>query len=103
VSTLAVSAAEGTYLGFPVIMAIWAVFSGACVVATAHARQSSASWFSGRPPSWWRLPLREAAVRGLAQRVNFGEPRQHEVRRICLPRTRVNQPLGPNFSNVLPP
>jgi hypothetical protein len=42
---LAVSAAEETYLGFLVMMAIWAVFSRACLVATAHARQRSASWF----------------------------------------------------------
>jgi hypothetical protein len=34
--------------------------------------------------------------------MNFSERRQYEVRRISLPRTRVNKRLGPSFSNVLP-
>jgi|SRR5918995_488089 hypothetical protein len=34
--------------------------------------------------------------------LNFVESRHGEVRRIPLPRTRVNQRLEPSFSNVLP-
>jgi hypothetical protein len=45
VNTLAVSTAEEIYLGLLIMTGIWAIFSGACVVATAQARQRSASWF----------------------------------------------------------
>lgn len=43
--TATVSAAEETYLGLLVMSGLWAILSGACVVATAQARQRSASWF----------------------------------------------------------
>jgi len=39
-----VSTAEETYLGLLIMTGIWAIFSGACVVATAQARERSASW-----------------------------------------------------------
>jgi len=45
VGTATVSGAEETYLGLLIMTIIWAIFSGACVVATAQARQRSASWF----------------------------------------------------------
>ncbi len=44
-STVALSAAEETYLGLFIMMGLWVIISGACVVATAHARQRTASWF----------------------------------------------------------
>lgn len=44
-STVAVSAMEDIYLGLLIMAGLWAIFSGACVVATAQARQRSASWF----------------------------------------------------------
>ena len=43
-STVAVSAAEETYLGLLIMTGFWAVFSGACVVASAQARERRASW-----------------------------------------------------------
>jgi len=45
VSTVAVSATEETLLGLLIIMGLWAIFSGVCVVATAQARERSASFF----------------------------------------------------------
>jgi hypothetical protein len=44
VSTVAMSAAEETCLGLLVMAGLWAVFSGACVVASAHTRERRASW-----------------------------------------------------------
>lgn len=41
---MVVSAAEESYLGLLVMTGLWAIFSGACVVASAQARQRSASW-----------------------------------------------------------
>jgi hypothetical protein len=43
-SSVALSSSEETYLGIFVIAFCWALFSGACVVATAHARERSATW-----------------------------------------------------------
>jgi uncharacterized membrane protein HdeD (DUF308 family) len=37
--------AEETYLGLLIMAGLWAIFSGACVVATAQARQRSAYRF----------------------------------------------------------
>jgi hypothetical protein len=44
VSMVTVSAVEETYLGVLIVTGSWAIFSGARVVATAQARQRSASW-----------------------------------------------------------
>ena len=44
-SPVAISAAEETFLGLLIMTGIWALFSGACMVACAQARQHSASWF----------------------------------------------------------
>lgn len=44
-NTTAMTTAEETYLGLFIMAGLWAIFSGACVVATAQARQRSASWF----------------------------------------------------------
>jgi hypothetical protein len=44
-SAVAVSALEETYLGLLIMTGLWAIFSGACVVASAQARQRTASWF----------------------------------------------------------
>ncbi len=44
VSTLAVSAAEEILLGLLVMTVLWAICSGACVVASAHAGERRASW-----------------------------------------------------------
>jgi hypothetical protein len=35
---------EETYVGLLIMAVLWAIFSGACVVATTHARQRRASW-----------------------------------------------------------
>ncbi len=43
-SSVALSVAEETYVGLLVMAVLWAIFSGACVVATAHARERRASW-----------------------------------------------------------
>jgi hypothetical protein len=43
--TVAVSVAEETYLGLLIMTGLWAIISGACLVATVHASQRSASWF----------------------------------------------------------
>lgn len=43
-SSLAVSVAEETYVGLLIMAVLWAVFSGACVVASAHAGERRASW-----------------------------------------------------------
>ena len=40
---VALSAVEETHLGIFVITFFWALFSGACVVANAHARERQAS------------------------------------------------------------
>ena len=35
--------AEETYVGLLIMAVLWAIFSGACVVATTHARERRAS------------------------------------------------------------
>ena len=40
---VALSAAEASYVGIFVIAFFWPLFSGACVVANAHARERQAS------------------------------------------------------------
>jgi hypothetical protein len=44
VSTVALSAAEEIWLALFVMIFFWALFSGACVVASVQARQRTASW-----------------------------------------------------------
>jgi hypothetical protein len=43
-SSVALSSSEETYLGIFVIAFCWALFSGACVVASVQARQHTSSW-----------------------------------------------------------
>ena len=42
-SSVLVIVAEETYVGLLIIAALRAIFSGACIVATTHARQRRAS------------------------------------------------------------
>ena len=44
VTSLVVIAVEETYVGLLIMAVLWAIFSGACMVATTHARQRRASW-----------------------------------------------------------
>ncbi len=41
---MVVIVAEETYVGLLIMAVFWAIFSGACMVATTHARQRRASW-----------------------------------------------------------
>ena len=41
---MVVIVAEDTYVGLLIMAVLWAIFSGACVVATIKARQRRASW-----------------------------------------------------------
>jgi hypothetical protein len=54
--------AEDTYVGLLIMAVLWAIFSGACVAATTHARQRRASW--GRASSFVAVSLGAACCFG---------------------------------------